>query len=226
MHLLILHGALGASSQFKELASQLSSKLSVHLLDFAGHGLNPTNSVPLSIEGLVQQTGKYLCDNQLTDVAIFGYSMGGYAGMLVANEHPERVSKVITLATKYEWTELIAEKETSFLNPTKMEQKVPAFAAQLQARHKNWREVVESTAAILRQLGAHNPLNASVLAQTNTRTLLLAGDRDKMLPMPETLAVYQHLPNAQLGILPKTGHAVEEADVALLTVLIEKFVMQ
>jgi pimeloyl-ACP methyl ester carboxylesterase len=50
--------------------------------------------------------------NQLENAAIFGYSMGGYAGMYLAKYFPERVSKLLTLATKFYWDEKIAARNS------------------------------------------------------------------------------------------------------------------
>ena len=57
-----------------------------------------------------------------------------------------------------------------------------------------------------------------------TPSLLLLGDRDKMISTDETFAVYKQLPNAQLGILPATAHPIEKANIATLSFFIEQFI--
>ena len=42
--------------------------------------------------------------------------MGGYVGMYLAKNHSNRIEKLITLATKFKWNKIIAEKEIDLLN--------------------------------------------------------------------------------------------------------------
>jgi alpha/beta superfamily hydrolase len=54
----------------------------------------------------------------------------------------------------------------------------------------------------------------------------LLGDRDKMVPLEETVAVYKQLRNAQFGVIPGTPHAFEQVNVPLLAQLITTFINQ
>ena len=60
-------------------------------------------------------------------------------------------------------------------------------------------------------------------AAINIPVLLLLGDRDKMITLEETIAVFNQLPNAQMAMLPGTPHPIEQVDISLLSFLIEKF---
>ena len=44
--LLLLHGVLGTSTQFKQLIPLLKDKYDVHTLDFEGHGSSPPQNRP------------------------------------------------------------------------------------------------------------------------------------------------------------------------------------
>ncbi|MEO8768662.1 MAG: alpha/beta fold hydrolase [Ferruginibacter sp.] len=77
-HLLLLHGAIGAKDQLDELANSLRSKYHVHTIDFNGHGGSPATDESFSIESFAHDVIKYLQENKINQVAIFGYSMGGY----------------------------------------------------------------------------------------------------------------------------------------------------
>ena len=45
------------------------------------------------------------------------------------------IQKVFTLATKFEWTPDIAQKEIKMLDAAKIAEKIPAFAQLLEKRH-------------------------------------------------------------------------------------------
>ena len=137
--------------------------------------------------------------------------MGGYVAMYLAKHHPQRIQKIITLATKFTWNEAIAANEIKMLNVDKIEEKLPDFANSLKKRHapQNWKTLLEKTAAMLVEMGRDNPLKPIDYLTIQHSTLLMLGDRDKMVTLDETLEVYKNLPNAQLAVLPNTPHPIE-----------------
>ena len=151
--------------------------------------------------------------------------MGGYAAMYLAKQHPEKVNKLITLATKYHWDEKTAAREVKMLDGKTIQEKVPAFAAQLQQRHAphDWLTLLDKTSQLLTDLGKNNTLQLEDYASITTPCLVLLGDRDKMVTLEETIAVYKQLPNAQCGVLPNTPHAFEQVNMSFLAQLIKEF---
>jgi len=223
--LLLLHGAIGAASQLQPLADKLKTDFSIHTLDFSGHGGRSVTDEPFSIALFAGDVLRFMKEQQIDKISVFGYSMGGYVGMYLARYHPEKISKVITLATKYHWDETIAAKEIQMLHPEKIEQKIPAFAETLKDRHNPsaWKEVLKKTAEMITALGNDNTLKEGDYASVSTPALLLLGDRDKMVSLEETVAVYKTLPNARLGVLPNTPHPIEQVDVNLLAFMVKHF---
>lgn len=216
--LLLLHGAIGAADHLQPLAAALAPHFSVHTLSFSGHGGNPLPDADFSIPLFAADVLTYMQQHELEQVSILGYSMGGYVAMYLAKHHPGKINKVLTLATKYLWTEEIAAREIQMLQPEKISQKLPAYAATLATRHApaDWALVLQKTAAMMVSLGSSPTLSLSDYATISTPSLLLLGDRDKMVSLDETVAVYKALPNAQLGILPGTAHPIEQVPVDLL----------
>jgi pimeloyl-ACP methyl ester carboxylesterase len=223
-HLVLLHGAIGNSTQLKELQENLSHSFDVHLYDFPGHGgtdMPEQFSIPLFAESLLA----FLNENSITQVDIFGYSMGGFVAMYLAKHHPERVNKITTLATKFEWNESVALKEIKMLQPEIIEQKIPAFAEALRQRHHpvNWRSILNATAEMLLQMGKDTPLNLYNYSSISQQCLLLLGDKDKMVSMQETEAVANALPNAKMMLLPDTPHPIEHVNTTTLAELLSVF---
>jgi pimeloyl-ACP methyl ester carboxylesterase len=225
-HLLLLHGAIGAKDQLQPLADALQDTFIVHTINFSGHGGEAFPEEPFSIELFANDVLHYLQQNDLEQVNIFGYSMGGYVAMYLAKYHSQKISKVITLATKFHWDETVAAKEIKMLDAVIIEQKVPAFAVQLQQRHapQDWKLLLERTAGLLLSLGKNNALQLEDYSAINTPCLVLLGDRDKMISTEETFAVYKQLPNAQLGMLPATPHPIEQANINTLAFFIQQFI--
>lgn len=223
--LLLLHGAIGASVQLKPLAERLNADFKIYTFDFAGHGSKPGNNESFSMANFANEVLAFMEQEKLEKVSIFGYSMGGYVGMYLAKNHREKVEKIITLATKYCWDEATAAKEVQMLNPEKIEQKVPAFAEALKKMHMpvDWKQLMKQTAEMIVALGKDSPLKLADYSSITTPAMLLLGDRDKMVTLDETLAVYRALPNARLGVLPGTPHPVEQVDMELLSYFIKQF---
>src|SRR5689334_2045722 len=98
--LLLLHGAIGSYEQIRPLRNDLLSTYQTHSFNFSGHGGGDMPDT-FSIKLFVQQVHDWVKKKQLEKVNIFGYSMGGYVGLYLASHHPEMVSSVITLATKF-----------------------------------------------------------------------------------------------------------------------------
>lgn len=223
--LLLLHGALGAKEQLADLEHLLLEDFIITRLNFSGHGGMPFTQAKFSIEIFAEEVIHFLDANNLKTVNIFGYSMGGYVGMHLTKHFPDRVNKLATLATKYQWDEVIATKEVSLMNAEKIVQKIPAFAESLSKLHapNNWKSVMEKTAEMLTAMGKQNPLQAQDYNTIHHQVLLMLGDRDKMVTLDETLSIYKTLPNAQLAVLPNTAHPIEQVNMETLAFELKRF---
>lgn len=223
--LLLLHGAIGAADQLESLKQQLNDTYKVYTFNFSGHGGKTFPEQPFSIELFAEEVLRFINEEGLEEVSIFGYSMGGYVAMLLAKQHPEKVKHIVTLATKFHWDEQTAAKETKMLQADVIEAKVPKFAATLAERHapNDWKEVLKRTAEMLNNMGQNSPLKLEENATIKTPSLILLGDRDKMITLEETINVYKTLPNAQMGMLPNTHHPIEQVNIEALLLYIRQF---
>jgi len=57
---------------------------------------------------------------------------------------------------------------------------------------------------------------AVALQGVTTPSLVLVGDRDPFIPLNETVEFYQHLPSAELAVIPRMGHDALSSDNAPL----------
>jgi len=92
--LVILHGLLGSADNWQTLARQYALEFRVHLVDARNHGRSP-HSQDHSYELMASDLLKYLDDHSIEKVCLLGHSMGGKTVMLFAENHPDRVSKLI-----------------------------------------------------------------------------------------------------------------------------------
>lgn len=231
--LLLLHGALGAKSQFSALTPLLEPHFQVHTLDFEGHGMAGQTDRPFKIEYFAENVLTYLETQAIEKIEasekihIFGYSMGGYVALYLALKHPDRIQigKIFTLATKLDWTPAAAEKEVGMLDADKILQKIPRYAQTLQELHSasDWRVVLEKTKGLLLGLGQQNLLTTDTLAQIGNAVRLTLGDKDVMVSFEETVAGYRALRLGELQIFPATPHPLDKINPALLAEAIIHF---
>lgn len=226
-HLILLHGALGSNEQLRALEQSLSGQYKVHVPNLPGHGGTGLQQ-EFSIQFFARYLEGYIEQHNLQGASVFGYSMGGYVAMYLAGKKPQLTGRIITLATKWNWSEEIAAREVKMLQPEIIAQKLPQFAQALEQRHApdNWKELLHKTADMMLQMGKNNPLKKEGLAQVTTPSLILLGDRDKMVSLQETMEAYQNIPGAQMAVLPKTPHPIEQVDTEVLSFFTRRFIVQ
>ncbi|WP_347218522.1 alpha/beta hydrolase [Chryseobacterium sp.] len=222
-HLVLLHGALGHSEIFNAYLDHLSSYFTIHTPLFSGHGSNELPSDGISIEKYTQELTDYCTENNLTDVHILGHSMGGYVALCYAMKYPENINSIMTLGTKFDWTEEQALKESKLLNPDAILEKVPQYTQALEKQHgSKWKQLLPAIADLMVNLGKNPPLKNN-LAMINIPIQIMVGDKDNMVTIEESTAVYRELPNAKLAVLPETKHPMDRVRPNLLLNLIKDF---
>lgn len=219
-NLLLLHGALGSAKQLDPIKNILGSSYVIYSFDFTGHG---GTNIPdkILMPDLVDQLEEFIKKNisDREDLTIFGYSMGGYAALLLASRGSCKIDNIVTLGTKLLWTEEIATKEIKMLNPAIIEDKVPAFAKELAERHapQDWKLLMNRTAEMMIDLGVKQYLNRETLERISANCKLMLGDRDTMVTIEETLEVFRQIKGASLSMLPLTPHPIEKVNFERLS---------
>jgi pimeloyl-ACP methyl ester carboxylesterase len=222
--LFILHGALGAKSQFDALSQKLNTYFEVEILEFEGHGSTALVNA-FSIQNFANQLDDVLSKLDEKPV-IFGYSMGGYVALKYGSEHTDKIEKLVTLGTKFEWNEASSQREAGQLNAEKIEEKVPSFARYLKQLHgaSGWKILLENTANMMLAMGKQPPLNESNFARIEFPVELLRGSEDLMVTAAETIAVAEKLTHANYQEIQGWKHPIDRIPVEeLAQVLIQKF---
>ncbi|AUP78852.1 alpha/beta fold hydrolase [Flavivirga eckloniae] len=93
--LVILHGFLGMSDNWKTLGRQFSEQgYQVHLVDQRNHGRSFWDD-NFSYEVLAEDLKQYCTAHNLDNIILLGHSMGGKTAMFFATHYPEMVSKLL-----------------------------------------------------------------------------------------------------------------------------------
>ena len=221
--LLLLHGALGSKKQFNAIKDALNEQFDVYHLNFEGHG-GVQSEKEFSIQLFTENVIKFLEENSIEKINVFGYSMGGYVALNTALKAPGSISKIVTLGTKFNWDIESANKEVRMLNPDKIEEKVPQFANKLKKEHHplDWKEVVSKTANMMLGMANGNKLKEEDLKKINHNVVIGIGTLDKMVSLEESENASNLLPNGSLNQLKDFQHPIDKVDPSDLVLFVKE----
>jgi pimeloyl-ACP methyl ester carboxylesterase len=93
--IIILHGFLGMSDNWKSMGSKYAEEgFEVHLLDLRNHGKS-FHSNDFNYDLLSEDVKQYMDHHHLEDAILLGHSMGGKTAMLFACRYPHLTKKLL-----------------------------------------------------------------------------------------------------------------------------------
>lgn len=110
--LVVLHGWALNCGLFDGIADALAEKFRVHFIDLPGHGHNATIELPPDIDEIARR----VLDVAPSHAHWLGWSLGGQTALTAATLAPERVTRIVTVATTPklvagpDWQKAIPEK--------------------------------------------------------------------------------------------------------------------
>jgi pimeloyl-ACP methyl ester carboxylesterase len=200
------------------------------LFDNVGVGRS-TGTAPDTIDGMAADAMSFIAALGLTTIDLLGHSMGGETAQLIALNRPDLVRRLVLVGTGPRGGFSIARQPAStaplfgkrdelgddmwlpiLFSPSKESQAAGrAFVARIQARTQD-RDVPVSTETIAAYRaaatgwGAAPPDDFAYLSRIAQPTLVVNGSNDVVIPTVNSYQLYQHLPDAELWLLPDSGH--------------------
>lgn len=92
----ILHGLLGSSKNWKSFARILANHFKVIILDLRNHGKSD-HVDSMTYKDMAGDISNFLKDHGLGDINLIGHSMGGKTAMVFALTNPEVVKRLVVL---------------------------------------------------------------------------------------------------------------------------------
>lgn len=223
--IILLHGALGSSTELIPVSTALTAhNFRTHPFAFSGHGgkgFEPLFGIPQ----FTSELNEFIAGNNLHSATVFGYSMGGYVALLNAALNNQFTGKIVSLGTKFNWSEETVEKETKLLHPVKMEENFPAFARTLRDKHgDSWSELVIKTAAMMNEAGEKQFLNKNTFAKIKNHVLICRGENDQMVTERESRTASYSMHYASFYTIPGAKHQLESVNEKVLSGLILNFI--
>jgi len=212
------------------ISDALAPGREIVLFDNAGVG-SSTGTAPDTVAAMAADAGSFIDGLGLTTVDLLAHSMGGEVGQMIALNRPDLVRRVVlvgtgpqagdgmaqqapevaTLFTK--WDELGEDMWLPIMfSPSKESQAAGrAFIRRITARTEN-RDIPVSDEtkvahrAAARAWGAPAASRVDYLSGIAQPVLVVNGSHDIVIPTINSYHLYQHLPNAELMLLPDSNH--------------------
>jgi pimeloyl-ACP methyl ester carboxylesterase len=222
--LLIIHGFLGMSDNWKSLGSQYAAEgFQVHILDLRNHGKS-FHSDDFTYDSMATDVLEYCQSNNLEKVTIIGHSMGGKVAMLFATNYPNKVDKLIVadIGPKYYAPHhqdilagLNAVDFSTKPSRTEVEETLYPFIPDFGTRQflmKNlywaapgqldFRFNLKVFNEKIEVIGTALPENALF----ENPTLFIRGGNSKYILDTDLTEIKKHFPNFELATIPNVGH--------------------
>jgi pimeloyl-ACP methyl ester carboxylesterase len=211
--LLIVHGNGGSIADMAAQIAHFRKRYQVIAMDSRDQGRSADSPYTITYEKMSDDLAALIDHLKLGPVNVLGWSDGGIEALLLGIRHPEQVKKIVAMAANLNPSEQAFYPEVIGLLKSAMDA-MPADARQT----PHGRRVLKVTRMGLEE--PHIELNA--LATITTPTLVMAGDHD-LIRDEHTIAIYRHIPNSQLAILPNATHMVPFDDPGTFNAVVERF---
>jgi pimeloyl-ACP methyl ester carboxylesterase len=208
--LVMLHGA--SSSGREDFAAQLprfGTAFRCYLPDARGHGgtrWDPAGG--LRYGDMVVDLDAFADACNLGTFHLLGFSMGAATALLYAMRRPERLRTLVVVGTSPE-----PEPRTHVIrhlaDVARIEGQNPAWAVALERRHDPvqgpgaWRRLMR---AIIAMVEHQPPVSPADLRRADVPALVVVGDRDPFVPVPQAWQLARQLPDARLAVIPLADH--------------------
>jgi pimeloyl-ACP methyl ester carboxylesterase len=210
--LLLLHGNGESINSFRKQIDAFSAHFHVIAVDTRAQGQSvDTQTKPLTYELFAADMKTLLDSLHLAKASIVGWSDGGNTGLLMAMHYPSYVQKLVTMgANLFPTTEAV---EPKMLRQSE------------QARQALAKKGDVAQERLLTLVLTEPHMTYGELATIQAPTLILAGEKD-IIKRAHTQAIADHIPHAQVVILPGVTHYAPQENPTLFNETVLRFLTE
>ncbi len=212
--ILMIHGNGGNIASMSDQIKFFSPNHRVIIADSRGHGKSEIGTGKLTYEQMSEDFNSLLDQLNIKSVYILGWSDGGIIGLLLAINHPDKVTKLAIMGANlnpsaaYDWALKWAGQEFEKVN--QMIEKGD--------KSQPW-DVLKQQLGLLEK---QPNIPVSDLKKISAPTLVMAGDKD-VIRTEHTIQIFENLPNAHLCIFPGSTHMIPQQNAGLFNRTVANF---
>ena len=229
----LIHGFCENLEVWKNIEQPLSRDFDLILIDLPGFGKSPLSGEDFTIKDIARDIDNLLGEVGIDKYGVIGHSLGGYVGLSLASQFPEKISqlvlvnstalpdseekrtnrnRVISFIEKYGVNNFLGEFVPSLFNSDNLDQhkadieEVKAMGEGLSA------DVIIGYTKAMRDRPAHT----SVLQESPTASYFIYGDKDMIFSADDIKQQTDLLPLSNILELKNCGHMSMYEDPANL----------
>lgn len=187
--------------------------------DLRGHGRSTNPADRLDLRQMADDVAALLDHLGHPTAHVVGFSGGASVALFLALRAPARLRSVTLISNNFRRDE--ARAAAGFWDPERIARRDPHWLGAM----ARWHAVPPET--LLRWWAEEDALRPAFapadLATVRTPALVVAGDRDPVVPLAESVRLYEALPDARLCVLPGVGHGAPHRGAALLNLALLEF---
>lgn len=223
--ILFIHGNLASTQWWKPALNEWKKQgpagdRSILLADWRGCGRNPDwpADQAFTIEDLARDFLALLHERKIDEVVLVGHSLGGLIALQMMILDPRRVARAALLdpvgargvvfddSTYEAFRQMAGNRELTrsvILNTVRHQEKLDEDLKEIisDGAFKAVKGIGSSVLEILKTVNLSEPAR-----RVKTPTLILHGQEDTVIPLEDSRALADLMPNAKLEILPEAGH--------------------
>ncbi|MFN8346969.1 MAG: alpha/beta hydrolase [Spirosomataceae bacterium] len=202
--IVLLHGGiLGSTIEMADFIDSLKKNYQVIAISTRGHGKSDIGSLPITYEKKANDVIAVIHAVTKEKAILLGFSDGAYTGYKVAGMYPAQIKKMIAIGAG----EQIPGLRKVVFNPKELLALDPAYWTQQKALMPQPERLEEFWTGMET---FYNTMTASkeLFGAIRCPVLVMAGELDRNAPLSTVIHAYHMIPNAQLSIIPNTGHVV------------------
>jgi 3-oxoadipate enol-lactonase len=192
--MVLLHALGESAADWEDVAPVFAEDWRVYAPDMRGHGRSGWPG-EYSLELMCADVAGLLDALGLGRVDLIGHSMGGAVGLLLAEQHPQRIARLVL-------EDVMAPRPREVAVPSKPPGDPPY----------DWDMVL----AVRKQIDTPDPAWLQRLGGITAPTLVIGGGPDSHIPQNRVAELAQRIPASQLVTVP-AGHLIHRAEPDLFT---------
>ncbi|WP_304234425.1 alpha/beta fold hydrolase [Jiulongibacter sediminis] len=215
--IVILHGGiLGSTIEMAPFIDSLRKDHQVIAISTRGHGKSEMGQFPITYDKKADDIAAVINAVTSQKVMVLGFSDGAYSAYKLAAKYPEKISKMIAIGAgeqipglrsiNFDHKMLLSDKAYWKQQNELMPERLEDF----------WNAMQEFYNGMTASKELFNAIQCPVL--------VLSGELDRNAPLMTVISAYQMIPNAQLSIIPNTGHVCFHENIEAVWAAVKPFV--
>lgn len=214
---LILHGWGGSSNSWKKIQENLAYRgYRAICPDLPGFGKSQPPKEAWSVSDYMDWVVELISRLELNEFHLIAHSFGGRIAVKLVNKYPEKIKSMILcspagIKTKIDAKTGAIKSLAAFGNSIFDSKYLKDFKSSarnffyLFLKRKDYAKVKGVMRETMKRVLEEDLF--SHLANINKKTLIVWGEKDKLVPIRQAHIFKQKIKNSELVILPKTGHS-------------------